>query len=1077
MQERLVPPDERWWPGVADLLRRFAESGRRDLRRVTVIVPRMAHAAALRTALVEAWPGVAFVGPRTTTLEDFAGIERLARWRQRAELFDALRDSDWVRDTFGTQPGMLWALARDVAALSDELTLAASGAVDAFAGRWTQAVQRHFSRRAAQLGATQAQFVLALWRATLTPGGGAAHGAALLRERLEARAGDVRGPLVWLVPQGAAPWQRAVCEAMAKRSGQPAILVGADRPALVQRHGWVGAAWPEVLDEDAGTAAEFAPLAERAAALRCASPGDSPVAPGFFVYKTSTLEEEATAAARWTLEWLQRGARRIALVALDRLTARRVRALLERAQVPVRDESGWKLSTTSACAVVIHWLDLATPEAVPQGAAPWQRAVCEAITERSGQPAILVAADRHALARRHGWIGAAWPEILDDDAGVAEFAPLAERAAALLCAFPDPSAAPRFAAAPAIPGFFLYKTSTLEEEATAAARWTLDRLQQGAQHVALVALDRLTARRVRALLERAQVSVHDDSGWKLSTTSACAVVIHWLDLAAPEAVPQDRLDWLQSPFAAGARDRIEFWIARAQPGRDASGTEHLRDLRAALRDLGVEAALAVDRVGAAVLDALDRLQDEWRDFDLRLRPAEFRAFLAAYFEEIGTDVDTGSPVLMTSLAGTRLRRFDAALLIGADADHLPGTSPPGVLMAPAVRRDLGLPGMETMRREQTLDLACLLATTPAVAGTWRSRRVDEPVALSPLLDRLDRLLRFLPNTAPRMGVFALEWRPVAAWPLRPRAPRAALPRRISAGAAQDLVDCPYRFFALRALGLAERERPRETPDKRDLGTLMHQVLYEFHHARDGHAEAARRGVLPTPAVDRAALHAVVDAQFAPRLAERPALIAYRERIKSWIPGYVAWLHREEAKGWRWRSGESSLRRTFAFGEGDADSGSVELLGRIDRIDSGCGGAVRIIDYKTRSPGASRKAQRDLGEDVQLAFYGLLLDEPGPVQAAYLHLERPDDPAVPEDGVVHMVDVEPAGYAEQITVLRARLRTDLARIAAGAPLPANGAESVCRRCELRSLCRHGFFSPAGISPAFPIGGRGREEAAS
>ncbi len=912
MQERLVPPDERWWPGVADLLRRFAESGRRDLRRVTVIVPRMAHAAALRTALVEAWPGVAFVGPRTTTLEDFAGIERLARWRQRAELFDALRDSDWVRDTFGTQPGMLWALARDVAALSDELTLAASGAVDAFAGRWTQAVQRHFSRRAAQLGATQAQFVLALWRATLTPGGGAAHGAALLRERLEARAGDVRGPLVWLVPQGAAPWQRAVCEA---------------------------------------------------------------------------------------------------------------------------------------------------------------------ITERSGQPAILVAADRHALARRHGWIGAAWPEILDDDAGVAEFAPLAERAAALLCAFPDPSAAPRFAAAPAIPGFFLYKTSTLEEEATAAARWTLDRLQQGAQHVALVALDRLTARRVRALLERAQVSVHDDSGWKLSTTSACAVVIHWLDLAAPEAVPQDRLDWLQSPFAAGARDRIEFWIARAQPGRDASGTEHLRDLRAALRDLGVEAALAVDRVGAAVLDALDRLQDEWRDFDLRLRPAEFRAFLAAYFEEIGTDVDTGSPVLMTSLAGTRLRRFDAALLIGADADHLPGTSPPGVLMAPAVRRDLGLPGMETMRREQTLDLACLLATTPAVAGTWRSRRVDEPVALSPLLDRLDRLLRFLPNTAPRMGVFALEWRPVAAWPLRPRAPRAALPRRISAGAAQDLVDCPYRFFALRALGLAERERPRETPDKRDLGTLMHQVLYEFHHARDGHAEAARRGVLPTPAVDRAALHAVVDAQFAPRLAERPALIAYRERIKSWIPGYVAWLHREEAKGWRWRSGESSLRRTFAFGEGDADSGSVELLGRIDRIDSGCGGAVRIIDYKTRSPGASRKAQRDLGEDVQLAFYGLLLDEPGPVQAAYLHLERPDDPAVPEDGVVHMVDVEPAGYAEQITVLRARLRTDLARIAAGAPLPANGAESVCRRCELRSLCRHGFFSPAGISPAFPIGGRGREEAAS
>ncbi len=903
MQERLVPPDERWWPGVAELLRGFVEPDRRDLRRVTVIVPRMAHAAMLRAALADAWPGAAFVGPRTTTIDDFAGIERLARWRQRAELFDALRGSGWVRETFGAQAGVLWALARDVAALSDELTLAASGAVDAFEGRWAAAVQRHFSRRAARLGATQAQFVLALWRAGLAPGAGPARGAARLRERLEERARDVRGPFVWLVPQGAAPWQRAVCEVMARQSGQPAILVAADRPALARHHRWVGAAWPEVLDGEPGEAAEFAPLAARAAALFGASSGTSP------------------------------------------------------------------------------------------------------------------------------------------------------------------------AESPAVPGFFVYRTSTLEEEATAAARWTLDRLRQGARRIALVALDRLTARRVRALLERAQVPVRDESGWKLSTTSACAVVIHWLDLAAPDAAPQDRLDWLQSPFAAGARDRIESWIARARSDRDASGKDHLRGLRSALDDLGVTAALAGDPVGAAVLDALERLQEEWRDFDLRLRPAEFRAFLAAYFEEIGAEVDTESPVLMTSLAGTRLRRFDAALLIGADADHLPGSSPPGVLMAPAVRRDLGLPGMEAMRREQTLDLACLLATTPAVAATWRVRRGDEPAALSPLIDRLDRLLRFFPDAAPRMNAFALEWDPVAAWPSLPRAPRAALPRRISAGAAQDLVDCPYRFFARRALGLAERERVRAAPDKRDLGSLMHRVLYEFHRARDAEADS-----VPTPAADVAALRAVVDAQFAPRLAEQPALIAYRERIRSWIPGYVAWLHKDEADGWRWRSGESSLRRTFAFGAEEADSGSVELLGRIDRIDAGPDGAVRVIDYKTRSPGASRKAQRDLGEDVQLAFYGLLLDAPGPAQAAYLHLERPDDPAVPERDVVCMVDVEPAAYAEQIAVLRTRLRTDLARIAAGAPLPANGAESVCRRCELRSLCRHGFSSPTDSFPGPSIGGSGLGEEA-
>ncbi len=899
MQELLVPPDERWWPGVADLLRGFAEPGRRDLRRVTVIVPRMAHAAMLRAALVEAWPGAAFVGPRTTTLEDFAGIARLARWRQRAELFDALRGNDWVRETFGSQAGVLWALARDVAALSDELTLAASGAVDAFEGRWAAAVQRHFSRRAARLGAMQAQFVLALWRAGLMAGGGTpSGGAALLRERLERRAIGLGGPFVWLVPQGAAPWQRAVCEAMTKQSGQPTVLVATDRPALVQRYGWIGAAWPEVLTAADDAAADFVPLAERAAALRAAT-GD----------------------------------------------------------------------------------------------------------------------------------------------------------------------------AAALPGFSIIKTSTLEEEATAAARWTLDRLRQGARRIALVACDRLTARRVRALLERAQVLVRDESGWKLSTTSACAVVIHWLDLAGADATPQDRSDWLQSPFAAGARDRLDVWVARARGAKDAPGADHLRGLLAALDELGVAAALAADPVGAVVLDALQHLQEEWRDFDLRLRPAEFRAFLAAYFEDIGAGEDTESPVLMTSLAGTRLRRFDAALLIGADADHLPGTPPPGVLMAPAVRRDLGLPGMDAMRGEQTLDWACLLATTPAVAATWRFRRGDEPAALSPLLDRLDRLMGFFPDTPPRMQGFALEWEAVAARPSLPRAPRAPLPARISAGAAQDLVDCPYRFFALRALGLAERERPRPVPDKRDLGLLMHQVLYEFHRARDADP-ASIRG----PAADLAALRAVVDAQFSPRLAEQPALIAYRERIRSWIPGYVAWLHKDERDGWRWRSGESSRRRAFGFGEGDADSGSVELLGRIDRIDAGRDSAVRVIDYKTRSPSASRKAQKELGEDVQLAFYGLLLDVQGSAQAAYLHLERPDDPGMPERGVVHRIDVAPAAYAEQVAALRARLRTDLARIAAGAPLPANGAESVCRRCELRSLCRHGFSSHARTFPSPAVAERGQGEGA-
>ena len=55
----------------------------------------------------------------------------------------------------------------------------------------------------------------------------------------------------------------------------------------------------------------------------------------------------------------RRGLRRIALVAEDRLTARRVRALLERQQVLVADETGWKLTTTRAAATVDALLECA----------------------------------------------------------------------------------------------------------------------------------------------------------------------------------------------------------------------------------------------------------------------------------------------------------------------------------------------------------------------------------------------------------------------------------------------------------------------------------------------------------------------------------------------------------------------------------------------------------------------------------------------------------------------------------------------------------------------------------------------
>ena len=78
-----------------------------------------------------------------------------------------------------------------------------------------------------------------------------------------------------------------------------------------------------------------------------------------------------------------------------------------------------------------------------------------------------------------------------------------------------------------------------------------EQLHAGRRELALIALDRETARRVRALLERMDVLVADETGWTLSTTAAAAVIDRWLECVASDFPHVELLDLLKSPFVLG----------------------------------------------------------------------------------------------------------------------------------------------------------------------------------------------------------------------------------------------------------------------------------------------------------------------------------------------------------------------------------------------------------------------------------------------------------------------------------------------------------------------------------------------
>lgn len=81
------------------------------------------------------------------------------------------------------------------------------------------------------------------------------------------------------------------------------------------------------------------------------------------LHACNDAEDEALRAAACVIARVNQGHTPVALVATDRLLTRRISALLHGAGITVRDETGWKLSTTHAAAQLMSLLRAASPKA------------------------------------------------------------------------------------------------------------------------------------------------------------------------------------------------------------------------------------------------------------------------------------------------------------------------------------------------------------------------------------------------------------------------------------------------------------------------------------------------------------------------------------------------------------------------------------------------------------------------------------------------------------------------------------------------------------------------------------------
>ncbi|MEI7841647.1 MAG: PD-(D/E)XK nuclease family protein [Gallionellaceae bacterium] len=620
-----------------------------------------------------------------------------------------------------------------------------------------------------------------------------------------------------------------------------------------------------------------------------------------------------------------------------------------------------------------------------------------------------------------------------------------------------------------------FAANSLEQEASAAAMQVRLWLKAGKQNIAVVAQDRVAARRLRALLERAQILVADETGWTFATLSVSTVLMRWLDALQSDFYHHDLLDLLKSPFvfsemAAVERKELVYqieqmlrkqsivagldkFIAHAgaetvlqQPFlrlRQASGffeqnkrhtiSDWLGALQQSLQLLGIDIGLKEDAAGGQLLSLLQSWQQELAQDAGLYRFAEWRRWLAQKLDtETYRDNSIDSSICFTHLAATRWRPFDAVVLLGCDADHLPSVANGGSWFNDAVRASLNLATRETHAARQRDDLIALLSLNDSILVTWQKERNGEKILLSPYLQMIRDLhaLTFghelSEETLPGYLLAEEESFLVLAQASRPKpsVETEQVPQRISISAYNSLIACPYQFFARHILRLNELDDVQEGIEKRDYGERVHEILCRFH---------GRYPLISMHKIDEMQIHLqqISQAVFADLLAQDFSAHAWLTRWLEAVPAYLTWQIESEAQGWRYAEAES----TFA-----SELEGVQLRGRIDRLDVR-GEEKRVLDYKTQSDQALRNKLFEAGEDVQLASYAYAYSADG---AAFLSIENDK-----------VKGIEPKQNFAQLTQLNAeRLVQMMAQLRRGVPLPANGVDASCVHCEMRGVCRKG-----------------------
>jgi len=454
-----------------------------------------------------------------------------------------------------------------------------------------------------------------------------------------------------------------------------------------------------------------------------------------------------------------------------------------------------------------------------------------------------------------------------------------------------------------------------------------------------------------------------------------ARAIGWWDSARPLFAPLERAFSNEAFVPSGIENRSAPPPAPGIPRDERT----LASLLAAVRDAAT--ALAGDAAwsgpdGRAAADLIAALEDSAPLGPERFDPAGLAPTLRLLMDAQAIRPPQGGHPRLSiwGLLEARLQHADLMVLGGLNEGVWPALPSPDPWLAPRIRAELGLAGLEARIGLSAHDFAMALGA-PQLLLTRARRDARSPTIASRFWLRLEAMTGGMTREtrlpAWSRAIDRPAGPPQPAGRPRPAPPVADRPGVIAVTKLDRLKADPFAFYADAMLKLWSLDPVDADPTPAWRGTAIHAV-FERWMKEDG---CAPDRLIPRAErlLDEMAAHPVMRALWEPRLMAALRWIAEEMRA---LAAEGRHPHVAEVKG-------------------EIDIAGIRLKGTVDRIDRRADGRIAIVDYKTGVPPSPRAVAG--GYSMQLGLLGLIAERGGfdgvdgvPLDFEYWSLARARD---------------------------------------------------------------------------------------